>query len=184
MEKHQSWRNSADHWGITSRLLHWGMALLIIGMIATGFYINNLPDVPFKFLLIGLHKSTGVIILGLLVFRVLWRLSQPVPALPSMSRLHQFLARASVPILYLALFIMPISGIIMSQSFGYSINVYGWFTLPEIIGKNPEIGKIAAALHQAAGWALAGLIILHFFAALYHQFWRKDRLLVRMWKSR
>lgn len=184
MEKHQYWRNSADQWGIVSRILHWTMALLIIGMIIVGLYINSLPDIPFKFLLIGLHKSTGVIILGLVVFRLFWRLSQSVPTLPPMPQTHQFLAKASVPVLYLFLFIMPISGIIMSQSFGYSISVYGWFTFPEIVGKNPEIGKLAAATHQLAGWILIGLIILHIVAAFYHQFCRKDYLLTRMWRSK
>jgi cytochrome b561 len=30
-------------------------------------------------------------------------------------------------------------------------------------------------------WLLLGLVLLHFGAALYHQFIRKDNLLARMW---
>jgi len=184
MEKHKHWRNSPDQWGLISRILHWVMAIIVIGMLGCGLYIDNLPDEPIKFLLINLHKGTGVVVLGLLVFRLLWRLSQPVPSLLQLPQPHLFLAKASVPVLYLVLFIMPISGIIMSQSFGYSINVYGWFTFPEIVSKNPAVGKLAAATHQIAGWLLIGLIGLHIAAALYHQFFRKDYLLTRMWRSK
>jgi cytochrome b561 len=34
--------------------------------------------------------------------------------------------------------------------------------------------------HGLGAWALMGLIALHIAAALYHQFWRRDRLLARM----
>lgn len=184
MEKYKYWGNSHDHWGIISRILHWAMAFIVIGMLGSGLYMADLPNIPFKFLLINIHKATGVVVLGLLVFRLLWRLSQPVPKLLRLPQPHQFLAKISVPVLYLVLFAMPLSGIIMSQSFGYPVNAYGLFTLPGIVGKSPEVGKFAAAIHQIAGWILIGLICIHILAAFYHQFCRKDYLLTRMWKPK
>jgi cytochrome b561 len=85
--------------------------------------------------------------------------------------------------MYLVLFVMPLSGIAMSQAGGHPISVFGWLTLPEMIGKNPEIGKIAAIIHQTTAWILIALISVHILAAFYHQFCRKDYLLTRMWKK-
>lgn len=184
MNKNSYWRNTIDQWGLISRLLHWGMALLIIGMLAVGLYMADLPNSDFKFFMYDLHKATGLIILLLLVFRLLWRFSQPVPTLTQLSRPHQFLAKMSVPVLYLVLLVMPISGIIMSQAGGYSINVYGWFTLIQIVNKNADIARNAVAVHQITGWVLMGLIILHILAALYHTLYLKDRLMVRMWRKK
>lgn len=184
MKKHKDWRNSPEQWGIISRILHWFMAIIILGMLGFGFYIASLPNMPLKFLLINIHKATGVVVLGLLAFRLIWRLSQPVPELRRLPQPHRFLAKLSVPVLYLVSFIMPLSGIIMSQSFGHSVNVYGCFVLPEIVGKNPEFGRLAAATHQIAGWILVLLISIHILAAFYHQFFRKDYLITRMWRSK
>ena len=34
--------------------------------------------------------------------------------------------------------------------------------------------------HGVAAWAMIGLTSVHILAALYHQLWRRDRLLARM----
>lgn len=181
MEKQQYWRNSSKHWGIVSRFLHWGMAFLVVGMLASGFYMASLAPAPFKFFLYGLHKAIGVGILGLLVFRLTWRLSQPVPKILSVSSFHQFLSKMSVPVLYTVLFLMPISGICMSQAAGYPIPLWKEYTLIQIIDKNPAVAQIAAAIHYFTAWLLITVLILHTFAAFYHHFYLKDSLLKRMW---
>lgn len=183
MEKQRYWRNTDNQWGFVSRLLHWGMAIFIIGMLAGGLYMASLPNSPFKFALYDVHKAIGVLILLFLIFRFIWRLSQKVPTLLRLPQPQQFLAKISAPIMYLILFIMPLSGIVMSQAGGYPINVFGRFTLPQMIDKNPELGKMAVAIHQTTAWILIAFIILHTLAAFYHQFCRKDYLLIRMWKK-
>ncbi|WP_032112908.1 cytochrome b [Candidatus Paracaedibacter symbiosus] len=182
MKTKRYWRNSVDQWGLISRLLHWLMAIIIIRMLAVGLYMSGLTNSPLKLSLINLHKATGVVALGLLVFRLLWRLFQTVPSVLRLPQPHQFLAKMSVPILYIVLFIMLLSGIAMSQTSGYPVSIYGWFTLPQFFPKNPEIAKLAFLTHKTTGWILIGLICLHILAALYHEFCRKDYLLTRMWK--
>jgi cytochrome b561 len=183
MEEQRYWRNTDNQWGLVSRLLHWVMAIFIIGMLAGGLYMANLPNSPFKFELYGIHKAIGVFILLFLIFRFVWRISQTIPTLLRLPQPQQFLAKISAPFMYLVLFIMPLSGIAMSQAGGHPISVFGWATLPEMIGKNPELGKIAAVIHQTTAWILIALIIVHILAAFYHQFCRKDYLLTRMWKK-
>jgi cytochrome b561 len=40
--------NREDHYGAIALLLHWTMALLVIGLAALGLYMVALPDVGFN----------------------------------------------------------------------------------------------------------------------------------------
>ncbi len=172
-------RNDQQHWGLISRLTHWLMAILIIGLLYVGLYMSDLPDSPDKFALYGLHKSFGVIALGFVTFRLIWRLMTITPDLPD----QLLLSRLSAPILYLAMITMPVSGLTMSQAGGHPVSIFGWYTLPTLIDKNPALGKLAWQIHGYAGKIFIALICLHILAALYHQLILKNNLLGRMIKG-
>jgi cytochrome b561 len=74
-------KDNPESFGLGSILLHWMTALIIIGMYPLGLYIGTLtyydPDyhtVPYW------HKSIGMILLGLLLLRILWRIMNTSPA--------------------------------------------------------------------------------------------------------
>lgn len=171
--------NKNQSWGLVSRTFHWLAALLIVCMLCIGLIMANMDDSSEKFQLFALHKSTGIVVLGLMILRVIWRLTQTIPDLP----LKDLLSRLSAPTLYVVVLMMPISGIIMSQAGGHPISVYGVFTLPTLIEKNPGIGKLFWQIHGYTGKILIALICLHITAALYHQLVLKNNLLRRMIKG-
>lgn len=172
-------KNDRYHWGLVSKLFHWVMALLIIGLLYVGLYMADLPDSPDKFALYALHKSFGIIALGLVTLRIMWRLMTMTPELPDKS----LLSRLSAPVLYLAMITMPVSGIIMSQAGGHPISIFGRYTVPEIFDKNPDLAKVAWQIHGYAGKVFIALICFHILAALYHQLVLKNNLLGRMTKG-
>ena len=172
-------RNDQNHWGLISRLFNWVMAFLIIALLYVGLYMADLPDSPDKFALYGLHKSFGVIALGLVILRIMWRLVTVTPELPD----KLLLSKLSAPVLYLAMFTMPISGVVMSQAGGYPISIFNTLTVPTFIEKNPDLGKLAWQIHGYAGKVFIALICLHILAALYHQLFLKNNLLGRMIKG-
>ena len=68
-------------------LLHWAIALLIIANIALGLCAALLPtsilsDTDAR-VVIDMHKSIGITVLGLAILRVLWRMTHRPPPLPS-----------------------------------------------------------------------------------------------------
>ena len=63
-------------------MLHWVLALGILGAFAMGVYVEDLPFSPAKLKLVNWHKWAGVTILLLSVARLAWRLKSPPPALP------------------------------------------------------------------------------------------------------
>ena len=58
-------------------LLHWVLAAALAGQIALGF---SMPRDASGFALYQLHKSVGITILVLSVFRLIWRLTHARPA--------------------------------------------------------------------------------------------------------
>lgn len=173
-------RNTIQNYGFIAKSFHWVMALLIIGMLFVGFYMETLEG-PDKFRLIGLHKSTGALLLGLVALRLLWRWTNKTPALPgNINGLMRFGAHASHFALYGLMFAMPLIGWAMSSAAGFPVSVYGWFTLPPLIEKSAEMVTLMKTLHYYGAIAFIALISLHFLAALYHQFIREDGVLRRM----
>ncbi|MEH6650872.1 MAG: cytochrome b/b6 domain-containing protein [Motiliproteus sp.] len=59
--------------------LHWLIAFAMIGSLAFGLYLEELPRSPDKGALIGIHKSVGVLILLFAAYRVLHRLRNKLP---------------------------------------------------------------------------------------------------------
>ena len=72
-------RNTADSFGLISRLLHWIMAFGVIFMLALGNRIADLkPDLSTLYLY-GAHKTLGMVILTLAVLRLIWHRFSPPP---------------------------------------------------------------------------------------------------------
>lgn len=176
-----SLKNSENQWGVISRFIHWLSAILILGSLIGGFYMMNFADKTIQGPLIFIHKSVGVLFLGLLIFRFIWRQMNAIPTIPDTS--FSILSRLSVPVLYLSMLSMPLSGILMSQAAGYPVSFFGLFTLPTLLSKSPELGKSLKMVHQYSAFILIGLIAIHAAAALYHHYVLKDSVFLRMLKN-
>lgn len=174
-------KNTTDSFGSIAKMFHWVIALSIVGMLSVGFIMVNMEPSSTKMMIYGLHKSTGVLVLLLVILRFTWRIWNPVPRLPSsLSPWHHHLAKLSPLALYALLFMMPISGFTLSEAAGYPINVYDMFTLPMLLPKNLELSKTAAAVHKYGAFAFIGILTLHVSAAFYHHFILKTNVLKRM----
>ena len=175
------WRNTSEHYGVVAKSFHWVIALLVIGLLGVGLYMESLDPSPLMFKLSFWHKSFGITVLALVAARLVWRFMNTHPhSLPTHAGWEKTLAKITHGLLYLALFAMPLSGWIMSSAKGFSVNVFGWFTLPDLVGESEQIGSIARSIHGYAGYALIVLIGLHFAGAMKHHVIDKDSTLRRM----
>jgi cytochrome b561 len=117
----------------------------------------------------------------LATLRLLWRLKNAPPALPSgMSRIEQIAARCTHLAFYLLLFAMPLTGWMMSSAKNYSVSWFGLFTWPDLIGKNETAFELLKTTHDTLSDVLFAIAVLHILAALKHHFWNRDDVLVRM----
>jgi len=176
--------NNPHGFGRMSRFLHWLMAVWMLVLLAVGFYMVSLPAGPFRFqTLYPIHKIAGFFFLWFVLFRAIWRLTHAVPPLPQLHPLHLFLTKASVPVLYAGMFIMPISGFVASHASGYPISFGRLGTLPTLLPLDPQLAQWALKVHQVLPYAILFLLTGHILAAFYHHFVLKDNVLRRMLKG-
>ena len=175
----------STHYTATAKGLHWLMALLIIGLLALGFYMSDLPLSPEKLQFYSWHKWAGVTVFALVWLRLLWRVTHRPPAYPiSISGLQQALAHTGHLVLYVLMIVIPLSGWLMSSAKGVQTVWFGVLPLPDLIGRDKELGKQLAELHSALNIGLLLLIGGHAAAALFHHLVHKDDTLRRMLPAR
>ena len=163
-----------------AKTLHWGMAAAIMALWVVGHMIDTLPKGSMRSEVVGLHKAIGVIVLVLAVARLAWRVARPQPTLPShMPPLEQLLAKLGHVALYALMIAIPVDGILMSQSAGYDVTVFG-LGLPVLVAKNDALRELFKSGHGLMGWALALVLAGHVAAALRHHLIVKDDVLRRM----
>ena len=176
-----SWRNTEERYGFVAAGLHWLIALIVIGLLALGLYMTGLKASPDKLNLYALHKSVGATVLILVALRLGWRLNGTrVTPLLTHRKWEKFLAHGTHFLLYAALFVMPLTGWIGSSAKGYTVSVFGLFTLPDLVGESKQLAKLCYRIHDTVAWTLIGLIALHVAGALKHHLFDRDATLRRM----
>ena len=176
------WRNSSSHYGLVSILLHWLVALVVFGLFGLGYWMVGLdyysgwyktaPD---------LHKSIGLLLFAVMLVRVLWRWVSPAPAsLPNHGRLTRLGSKLGHGFLYLGLFVLMISGYLISTADGRGIEVFGLFEVPASLTSIPDQEEVAGLVHEYLAWALVIFAGVHALAALKHHVIDRDRTLLRM----
>ncbi|HEV2613616.1 MAG TPA: cytochrome b [Gammaproteobacteria bacterium] len=174
-------KNTQTQYGIVNKFLHWLMALIIIGMLALGLYMSDLPISELKLRLYGIHKEFGILILMLVMFRIVWRIGNIVPLLPpTIPAWQKFAAHAVHWMLYGFMFAMPITGWLMTSAAGLPPSFFGLFTLPSLIAPNDALFKLFIEIHTWLAYGLIATFGAHVGAALKHQFINKDDVLRRM----
>lgn len=174
-------KNSQTHYGAVTRLLHWITAVLVIGLLAAGLYMTDMPASPDKFKVYGLHKSFGMTVLFLTLCRCLWhRVSKKPDAVATLKRWEKHFSKALHLFLYVLLAAMPLTGWIFSSAANHPVSFFGFFTLPDLVTPDKDLAAAFKELHEIAGTILMIVAGLHALAAFKHHFIDKDSVLRRM----
>ncbi len=173
-------RNDKHSWGAIARMLHWSMAVLILGQIALGFIAHEMPRSPLKLDLMVWHKSIGVCLLLMILFRFMWRLANQPPSALEQPRWEKIVSRLAHWSLYGLMCLVPLTGWLMNSAKNIPLKIFWLFPLPSIMGPDREIGNRLEEWHELAAWTLLVLAALHAAVALWHHFVRKDDVLNRM----
>lgn len=165
-----------------ARVLHWTTAVLVLVMIPVGFYIANAEDVPDA--LYDLHKSVGMLILPLMLFRLFYRLTHTPPPLPDdIPMIQRLAAHANHWGLYVLLIAQPLVGWIATSAYRAPIPFFWLFNLPPIWREDRAFSERMYMVHGWIGFAIAIFVLGHIGAALFHHLVRKDEVLMRMLRS-
>lgn len=173
-------RNDLQGYGLVSVLLHWIMAVVIIGLFALGKYMVDLDYYhPWYQKAPDLHRGLGVIVAALFLFRLGWRLSNPHPEIVG----KPWERRAAVwvhRLFYALIAAIVVSGYLITTADGQAVSVFGWFEIPATIYGFDNQEDIAGVVHEWLANGLIALAVLHSLAALKHHFIDRDPTLRRM----
>ena len=175
-------KNSAQHYGLISKLLHWSIALLIIGLIWLGWYMVQLGyyDAWYHDSLTA-HKALGMLVLLLGAIKIIWSIYSTSPDfVPSIKPWERWAARGAHILLFALMLSVPATGYLISTSAGDSISFFEWFDIPVLLQADERLRDLAIEWHYYLAYGAAGLVGIHALAALKHQFINKDGTLGKM----
>jgi cytochrome b561 len=194
--------SSVQRYNKVAVVLHTLVAVFIFAMLGLGWFMSDLPkDMPkaasvdlfdlgvyslplaeplspraFYF---NLHKSLGITIFALILFRLFWRLTHTAPDFPAtMKAWETTLAEYTHKALYLFMLAVPTTGLIMAAYSKYGVV---WFGVRLIEGLNNEGLRTAfKEAHEFTVTVLVALVVVHVLAAIKHKVIDKDEVLQRM----
>ena len=165
--------------------LHWLVALLVLGQIFFGGYLELVPrGSASRGGLVNWHKSIGLTIWLLVWIRLGWRLRHAPP--PASARLPAWQRGAATAVhwgLYACLLLAPLAGYIASNFSKYGVTLYGLWRLAPWGRDDKAMYQLFNGIHVFTAWTLATLVALHVAAGIYHAA-RRDGVMARMWPAR
>ncbi|MEW6100153.1 MAG: cytochrome b [Pseudomonadota bacterium] len=170
-------------------VLHWLLAVAVIGAFGVGLYMTGLPISPARLKLYNWHKWAGVTILALSALRLLWRLWRRPPPLPeavlrAMPPWQRAAHHATHAGMYLLFFAVPLVGWAYSSAAGFPVVWFGVVPLPDFVSPDKALAEAIKPWHGRLAWLLALLVVVHVAAVVKHQWVDRDGLLWRMLPGR
>ena len=164
-----------------TRVLHWLTASFMLSVFVLAFLIDLATLRASHIAFLQLHRSMGLAVWLLTLFRLAWRLNAKYPDWPSdISETMRAVAKTTEYALYLLLLLQPILGLVQTNARGERASLFFLGQLPALIEKNRPLAQQLLITHKLVGFSLLGLIALHVLAALFHHFVRRDDILTAM----
>ncbi len=181
--------NSDQGYGAVTKLCHWVVAILFFCQYGLAAIMRHTPD---DGAILGMtqgtsydwHKSLGLVVLVAMVIRLINRRTGELPPwAPTLAPVEKIIIHRAEQLLYLLMFVMPLSGLIYVFAAGYGVRLFGVVDLPNVIGKASGLATIARWVHIVTSMLLLLPVGAHVFLVLGHHVGLKDGLIRRMLPS-
>ena len=173
-----------DRYTRTAIALHWLLVVLLLSQVFFGWYLEGVErGTPARTIYVNLHKSTGMLIGLVILFRLYWRITHPAPPLPaSVPGWERAAAKVSHLGLYACMLVMPLSGYIASNFSKWGVNFFNSIKLPPWGPDDKQVYEFFNGTHVITSYVFVTLIVLHVLAALRHAV-KNDGIFSRMGSS-
>lgn len=180
----------ATRYSRLAMLFHWAIAALFLleFALAVSFSQFNPGDAGYFRSAYSLHMSIGMAGLAVSVLCVLWRLVHRYPPLPEEMGLGmRCTAKGAHLLLYASILVVPLTGWVVLAVRHSPVTLIGsvhWPNMPYVFGlSRAQRGALHTWMlptHSYVAYCAISLVGVHILAALYHHFYRRDDVLLRM----
>ncbi len=132
-----SLKTSSDRYDALSKLFHWMTAVMFLLAVPLGWWAASIGPgnhdqgmAEFRDEILFWHKSFGISALFLAIPRLVWTILSRRKLLSYLPTHERVLAKLVHISLYGIMFLLPLTGIAMSQAGGYGVSFFGLFDLP------------------------------------------------------
>lgn len=160
---------------VSIRVLHWLRAILILGLIACGWYMTGRDenDTTAGFLYPN-HKQFGILVwlLALVHLTLRWRHRADLPHAPEgLKPWEKWLSHGTHRLIIALTLLTPLLGYAMSSSLTEGDGVPFFFLshVPEILPKNDTAFAVFQLLHSYCAYLLLACVGLHIAGAVKHR---------------
>jgi cytochrome b561 len=169
------------------KTIHWTTLALVLALFLLGWTMGGLDlSGPWLASLYGWHKSLGLTVLILTLFRYAWRVGHPAPPLPPGLRPWEIrLVHLVHNLLYILLVVQPLTGWLLHSAVPNTDRFFGLFPIPTLpwlaaLGRDQALVEVVEDVHGTGAALLVVVVVLHVGAALKHHFLIRDDVLLRM----
>jgi len=164
-----------------ARLFHWVVVTLLVVQVTIALVLPSILPKADEDRLTAWHLSVGSTILLVMLLRLAWRLTHPVPSPPvDLPPALRLLSRATHWAFYVILVVLPLLGWTAASAFGATVRLFGLIPLPALTAPNKPFAEAIGSVHAAVAFVLLALIALHVAGALYHVLIKRDGVIRRM----
>ena len=159
--------NEPHRFGTVARSLHWAVFVLLLCQYFGGVLMSRIAR---DSTVLGAsqgtwyewHKSLGLVLLIVMGLRLGWRRSTTMPDWsPALDTAERRLSAWLERLLYVVLFVAPLSGLIFVMAGDYGIKLFDGWRLPNPIGKVPWLAGVAHGVHLVSVWLAMVLVSWH-----------------------
>jgi len=165
----------------TTIFFHWVTAVLVVGQWLGAQTIDWFPRGPLRVDARSVHIVGGLLLTGLIVGRLIWRLRWGRRLAPAGARPMALAAKSVHLVLYLLVSSMVLVGIALSWVRGDTL--FNLLSIPPYDPGNRALVRTVEEVHGTIGTIILVVVALHVAAALAHHYVWRDRVLARMWRS-
>ena len=170
-----------NRYGSMAQIFHWVTAILVLvafiygpGGSETRVY-SSARDADRQ-----LHETLGLVIFGLVALRLLWRMIDRQPDPPDIPRWMDTVSKAVQGLLYVLMFLLPISAVTGAWLEGHPLTLLGGVEISSLLAPAHDMGARIAKLHTWLGDAILWVAGVHAAAAIFHHVVLRDGVLVSM----
>jgi cytochrome b561 len=174
-------RSSRLRYGVVTQLLHW----LTVALVGTAYFVSpggseqRVYSAAFDTAR-QTHETIGILLFGLVLLRILWRLLEPTPEPPPMAPWMKLSASAAHLALYALLLAIPLTAIAGAWLENHPLTIFYIGNIGPMLSPVPGLGQSVAYIHTILGNVIIWLAGFHAAAALFHHYFLRDNILTSM----